>query len=76
MINYFNKIDKGQKMGEILSIVFLCAVIPFLYTNYTIDPVLHPRFVAWTIFLIGSISIYFNCPAPTNWTSLRVSIVS
>ena len=61
MINYFNKIDKGQIMGEILSIVFLCAVIPFLYTNYTIDPVLHPRFVAWTIFLIGSISIYFIC---------------
>ena len=61
MINYINNIDKGQKIGEIISIVFLCAIVPFLYTNYTIDPVLHPRFVAWTIFLIGSMSIYFIC---------------
>ena len=57
MINYLNNINKGQKIGEIISIVFLCAVIPFLYTDYTIDPVLHPRFVAWSIFLIGSIII-------------------
>ena len=59
MINYINNIDRGQKIGEIISIVFLCAIVPFLYTNYTIDPVLHPRFVAWTIFLIGLTIIAF-----------------
>ena len=53
LINFF----KNLSIDEVISISFLCIIIPFLFTNYTLDPVLHPRFLAWSIFLLVSIII-------------------
>jgi O-antigen ligase len=53
LINFYTKLN----IGEVINISFLCIIIPFLFTNYTLDPVLHPRFLAWSIFLLVSIII-------------------
>lgn len=54
LINNYTRL----KIQGIMSIVFLCFVIPFLYTNYTFDAVLHPRFLSWSIFLFVSMLLF------------------
>ena len=47
-------------INAILSVGFLSIVLPFLFTNYTLDPLLHPRFLAWSIFLLVSVIILIS----------------
>ena len=47
----------SYNVGQIISIIFLSIFLPFLYSNATLDPVFHIRFLSWTIFLLFSMII-------------------
>ena len=64
-INKLSNFYKKLNIGEVISISFLCIIIPFLLTNYTLDPVLHPRFLAWSIFLLVSVIILISNRSPS-----------
>ena len=64
-INKLSNFYKKLSIDEVISISFLCIIIPFLFTNYTLDPVLHPRFLAWSIFLLVSVIILISNRSPS-----------